>query len=182
MDIRKLKKIDTTYPLDNPYMRVRKDRYQFPTKIGEFYTLEGPDWVVVCAITLQKEMIFVRQYRHTILQEQLELPAGKMDKEKESPEQTARRELEEETGYTAKKLHYLGEYGTIAGRTNVKGHLFCAQTGEKRYQNLEETEEISVELVPLTTVMKWIQKNNISDRPSLCTILLTKEKHPEWFH
>ena len=79
--------------------------------------VEHPGAVAIVARTKADEVILVRQYRHATGEELLEIPAGTRE-EGESPIETARRELEEETGYTANKIHQLTAFYTAPGFTN----------------------------------------------------------------
>lgn len=181
MNVRDLKKIDTTYPLDNQWMRVRLDRFQLPTRIAEFYTLEGPPWVIICAVTPNKEIVFVKQYRNTTQKDGIELPAGKMDKKEETPEEAIRRELKEETGYELTELHHLSQVDSLAGRANIIGHLFSGKTGKRTIQELDDTEDIEVLHVSLTQALNWAHTGQLTNLPSLAALLLTKERFPAWF-
>ena len=69
--------------------------------------LEAPDWVDVVALTPQKKIIVVYQYRFGVARPTIEIPAGIIEIG-ETPEQAVKRELREETGYTAKSWEYLG--------------------------------------------------------------------------
>jgi len=64
------------------------------------YVLEYPDWISVFGLTLKREVVLVKLYRHGTGKTLLELPSGKVDEQDESPLETAKRELLEETGYT----------------------------------------------------------------------------------
>lgn len=173
--------IRSNYVLDNRWMKVREDIVSFPPTTAEFYTMEGPDWVIICAVTPEKEILFVEQYRVSIRKNHLELPAGKIDANGESPREAVEREFKEETGYELKELHFLGEVHTLAGRSNVKGHLFCGLTGEKGAQKLDENEELRVKRIPISHVFSLIQEGKPPCMPSLTAILLAKEKHPQLF-
>lgn len=172
----------TDYPLQNKWMQIRHDTVSLPTRIADYYTMEGPEWVNICAVTPQHEILFVNQYRVSLHREHLELPAGKMDKEDETPHDAVRREFSEETGHALAELHYLGPVNTIAGRSNVKGHLFCGRTqGVKGDQHLDDTEDIKVAAIPIAEVMRMIQAGEFTCLCSLATILLAKEKYPHLF-
>ena len=171
----------TKYVLDNKWMKVRNDTVQFPAHVSEYFTMEGPDWVMVCGVTPEKEILFVNQHRISIGMDHLELPAGKMDRGDESPLQTAAREFTEETGFGLTEIHHLGTFNTLAGRSNVKGHLFCALTGEKGAQHLDEDERVKIESIPISTVWRLIHENKVHCLPSLTTLLLSKEKYPQFF-
>jgi hypothetical protein len=65
--------------------------------------------VAVAAFTKDNKMVLTRQYRHPLRRLIYDLPAGGI-KDAETPEQAALRELEEETGYTAEKLEWIGRF------------------------------------------------------------------------
>ncbi len=69
--------------------------------------LETPDWINVVAITPERRIVVVRQYRFGVGAVRTEIPGGMVDAG-ETPEEAARRELLEETGYTAPRWTYLG--------------------------------------------------------------------------
>ena len=100
-DEKKWEVISSEYIIRRPWLTARKDSLRLPDgRINpEFYVLEYPDWVNVIAIDKQGRHVMVRQYRHGLGEMSTELCAGVME-EGETPEQAARRELAEETGYT----------------------------------------------------------------------------------
>lgn len=72
-----------------------------------FYRIVAPDWINVIPLTAEGQVLLIRQYRFGVEQFTLEIPGGMCD-EGERPEQAARRELREETGYEATELIELG--------------------------------------------------------------------------
>lgn len=80
-----------------------------------YYSLRLPDYVGLLALTEDQRVIAVRQYRPAIEEFTIELPAGIVDPG-ESPAETARRELLEETGYQADEVQVLGALSTDSGR------------------------------------------------------------------
>ena len=92
--------LESEYLFRRPWLTARRDKVRLPNgNINpEFYVLEYPDWVNVIAITDEGRFIIERQYRHGIGSAGWEIPAGVCEKG-ETPEQAARRELLEETGY-----------------------------------------------------------------------------------
>jgi ADP-ribose pyrophosphatase len=86
------------------------------------YSLNMPDYVSVLAITVEQQVVLVRQYRPAVERFTLELPSGHVDPG-ETPEQSARRELTEETGYHADKMELLGSLLTDTGRH--ENRLWC---------------------------------------------------------
>jgi len=129
---------------------LRIDRCEIPNgSIFEPYVIETGTWVNVIALTKNREIILVKQYRHGANQVMLEIPAGVMDAEDESPLQTAKRELMEETGYTSEKIIEVGKsYPNPATHNNLT-YSFLALDAEKvGQQHLDATEEIDVSLMP----------------------------------
>ena len=104
--------------------------------------------VSVIALTETKELLLVRQYRYPLGLETLEIPAGKLEPDEE-PIATAKRELEEETGYTCGSLEILGSHATEPGFTNVIIHQFLATDVKKLDVALIHDEEEFVELLKI---------------------------------
>jgi 8-oxo-dGTP pyrophosphatase MutT (NUDIX family) len=114
--------------------------------------LEARDWVNVVALTPEKRLVVVTQYRFGIREISLEIPAGLVDPG-ETPLQAAMRELDEETGYTAREWKSLGwSYGNPAFLNN-RAHTFLAldvrKTREPRPEDGEDmiTGEITLDEV-----------------------------------
>ncbi len=156
-------KISSKYLVRAPWATLRVDTCRMPdgTVIPDYYVLEYPDWVNVIALTEDNQVILVRQYRHAAGEEFLELPGGVIEKG-ESPEEGARRELLEETGYEFDKAEFLCElYANPATATN-KTHCFLATGGKKTSeQNLDRGEEILIELVSLADFKELVINNKL---------------------
>jgi ADP-ribose pyrophosphatase len=87
-----------------------------------YYSLRMSDYVSVIALTAEQQVVLVRQYRPAVECHTLELPSGHVDAD-ETPEQSARRELTEETGYYADSMELLGALLTDTGRH--ENRLWC---------------------------------------------------------
>ena len=109
---------------------------------GDYIIMDAPDWVIVIAEHNDK-FLMVKQWRHGEAGLSIEFPGGVIDKGEE-PEQAARRELEEETGYKAGKLTKLGTVNPNPALFSNHVHFYLAQelqaTGK---QNLDEDEFIN---------------------------------------
>src|SRR5688572_4529264 len=86
------------------YLNVWEDRVRLANgrEIDDFCVLESPDWAAVLCVTRDREIVLVRQYRHGIQGESLELPAGALEPS-EAPLDAARRELLEESGHVSER-------------------------------------------------------------------------------
>jgi len=91
-----------------------------------YYSIETSDYVSVLALTEEGQVLLVRQYRPAVEARTLELPSGHVDKG-ETPEEAARRELLEETGYQADRVEILGCTASDTGRLgNRTWHCFAS--------------------------------------------------------
>ena len=175
--------LDSKYILENKFMKIRQDRVQFSHGDSkDFFVLEGPAWVCIVAFTPQNEIIFTRQYRPTLRQTVLELPAGKLDAADPSPQSAALREFEEEVGYTLEKIEFLGKVSTIPGRANVDGYVYMGNLGIKQSQKLEDAEEsLVVERLTIPQIRDAIRNGELFSAPILAALALAHAVHPERF-
>lgn len=112
-----------------------------------YYSLELPDYSVIVAVTPEGEILFVRQYRPAVEQYTLELPSGHIDPG-ENPEEAARRELLEETGYKASIMEFLGCLMPDAGR--LSNRLWCYFTADVTLANPHPVLEAGIEVISYT--------------------------------
>jgi len=120
-------------------------------------------------------IVVERQYRHAARQFLWELPAGKLEAG-EDPVEGAKRELEEETGYRAKKWKPLVEYFASPGFLGESMKVFLAEGLVAGDAHPEEDEEIELRLVKLSEVLKMIDKGAILDGKTLTSVLLYARK------
>jgi ADP-ribose pyrophosphatase len=150
MTLKAWKILSSNYLLKRDSVAFRID--QCETRDGiifEPYIIECGTWVNVIALTKKREVLLIKQYRHGAGQVLLEIPAGVMDEQDASPEQAARRELLEETGYTSDRFIEVGRVYPNPATHNNRIYSFLALDVESvAQQNLDETEEIEVSVVP----------------------------------
>ena len=130
--------------------------------VRDILAIDFPDWALVLAITRQKEVVMVNQYRHGIERVCLELPGGLIDPEDSSPELAAGRELLEETGYQSSELTRLGECYPQPAVLSNRCFFFLAENAEKVQEpQMDEGEDIEIKKVPLKQIPAMIEKKEI---------------------
>ena len=122
-----------------------------------------------------KKIILVKQYRfpHGYV---LEIPAGTLEK-REKPIKCAFRELEEETGYRAKKMTPLITYYPSIGYNTEAIHCFVA-SGLKKIADLklDDDEVLSVVKMDLRKLLGMIKSGKIQDSKTICAVLIYAAK------
>lgn len=157
--------------------RVRHDKLIEPGgKHSERDVIRHDGSVVILALDNSKNkrdpwVVIERQYRHAANQFLWELPAGKLEPG-EDPVAGAQRELEEETGYRAKKWKPLVEYYASPGFLGESMKVFLAEGLLAGEAHPEEDEQIELRLVKLSEVVKMIEKGAILDGKTLTSVLL----------
>lgn len=163
-DKRKWKTLDSEIIVSRPpWLTVRHDKVQLPDgRINpEFYVLEYPDWVNVIAITEDGHFVMELQYRYGIGRTCFEICAGVMEKG-ETPEEAARRELLEETGYVGGRWTHLMTISGNASTTNNVTHCFVAQGVRlEGHRHLDSTEDLDVVLMTKDEVYRLLLEDKV---------------------
>jgi ADP-ribose pyrophosphatase len=126
--------------------------------------IKHPGAVAVIPITDDGKIVLVEQYRKALERTIVEIPAGKLERG-EDPKDSARRELEEETGYVCEKLEWLISFYTSPGFADEIIHLYLA-TGLTKKVNpagLDEDEFINLLEVSLDDAKQYIKEQKIYD-------------------
>lgn len=129
--------------------------------------------VGVIAVTPERDVFMVTQYRIAADENVLEIPAGKLEKDEE-PYSAAMRELEEETGYKAEELIPLGTYYATPGYCKEKLTLYLANKLEFKGQHPDPGEFLRVSKMPLDTLYSMVMNNEIRDCKTAIAILKAK--------
>lgn len=126
-----------------------------------FSIIEAVDWVNVIALTRDDQVVLIRQYRVGIDTVCLEIPGGMVDPG-EDPETAAKRELTEETGYTAPRWHHLAKLAPNPALFTNHLHSYLALDAERTHeQKLEGSEVVSVHTMPLENVSRILRRGDI---------------------
>ena len=155
-------------------LKVRQDQVLLPNGARTSReVVEHPGAVAVVPVDADGRILLVRQYRYPINQVILEIPAGKLDPG-ETPEECARRELAEETGYSAGSLKKLSAIFTTPGFSNEVIHLYLAEKLTPTDQKPDEDEFIAAELYSREEVRRMLADGTICDAKSMLGLLLAE--------
>ena len=159
--------------LDSEYVKVDKDDVLLPhgRKIKDFYKVTIKDCAAIVALTPSNQIILKKEYRHCYGQDLIEIPAGVLE-DGENPLETAKRELQEETGYRSEKWTYLGKTVESSAKLTNYMYIYLAEDCEKvSSQKLDYGEDIEVIEVGLNEAIEMIMKNEIICSSSIGAIL-----------
>jgi ADP-ribose pyrophosphatase len=157
-------KLDTTPLGDFKVFSLRKESKRSPRtgRTHEFYILDSVDWVNVVALTPDRQIVLVEQFRHGSETVELEIPGGIMDKPDESPVETAIRELREETGYEGDNARIIGEVLSNAAIQSNRCHTVLIENCRLVHPvEFDHGEDIITKLVPADTIPELIAAGKI---------------------
>jgi len=146
----------------NLHPRLRIDKCELSNgKFLDATVFEFGSWANVFAITKNNEVVLIRQYRHGVREVLWEIPGGAVD-EGEDPMEGVKRELLEETGYTAPDFVQIGKLYPNPAIQGNSMYYFLAMNSEKvDGQSLDWGEEIDVKLVPLDELIEMARRGKL---------------------
>lgn len=161
---------------EGPLFRVYREEVREPgNKTSNRDIIRHNGSVVILAVVDSSKrdplIVMERQYRHAAGQYLWEVPAGKMD-EGEERLAAAKRELKEETGYSARKWTKLVRYFASPGFLGEWMQVFLAEGLIAGEATPEEDELLEVVLVPLSEVLRMIDEGKILDGKTLVSVML----------
>lgn len=122
------------------------------------------------------DVLLIRQYRYAANGYLYEIPAGRLDPG-ESPEECAKRELREETGYSANQIQLLTTIYTTPGFTDETIHIFMVAGLTVGVANLEPDEFVELQSIPLSRAIAMVRSGEIMDAKTAMGLLLTHISH-----
>ncbi|WNZ28730.1 MAG: NUDIX hydrolase [Candidatus Bathyarchaeota archaeon] len=175
--MKKWKTVNTKTLCSSDFLSVTEDTVILPNgKQIDYNTIKLHDFVSVIPI-IENSIVMIEILRYPRNCTSLEIPSGHIEKN-ETPQESATRELLEETGYTAGQLTPLGSFHPLS-RSLQTAHLFLATKLTKGTQQLEETEQINLKHVPLQEIPTLLNTGKIVHAPTIIglqRLLLMKQK------
>lgn len=155
-----------------PLLHVYHDRVILPDghETGRDY-IRHIGAVCVIPVTDDNRAVVERQFRYPAGMVITEIPAGKLDSADEDRLSAAKRELLEETGYTADEWISLGEFYPAAAYSSERISMYIARALHEGERRLDEGEFLNVELVPLDKLVEQVMNGEIPDLKTQAAIL-----------
>jgi len=164
---------------DGRIVHLRVDEVRTPKGLETLREIvEHGGAVAIVAIDDDDRVLLIRQYRHAVEGVMTEIPAGTLEPD-EDPAAAAARELIEETGYSAARIERIGGVYPSPGFCTEYIHLYAARDLTPGPSRPEEDEDIEVETVPWTEVMRRVRTGEIQDAKSLVALLLIAASRAE---
>jgi 8-oxo-dGDP phosphatase len=141
--------------------------------VKPYYVLDYPNWVNIVAITPNRHVVMIRQYRHGLGGTDFGLPAGHMDPTDTDPLAAAARELMEETGYSSTDLRLVASLSPNTATHSNRVHVVLALAAVKiAAQALDPSETIEVELVPFNAIVQRALSGEIHQSMHIAALLM----------
>lgn len=133
--------------------------------------IRHPGASAIVPLLKENTLLMIKQYRHAVGEFIWEIPAGTLDID-EAPIQCARRELVEETGYSADSWQDLGAIYPLPGYSDERIHLFLASDLTPARQHLDVDEVLEVHEVDFAKAIEMILKGEIRDAKTIAALLI----------
>jgi ADP-ribose pyrophosphatase len=165
--------IETTISSENTYqgfLKIVKDIVTLPNDHqGSREYINHPGAVMIIPILKENQCLLEYQYRHPLKKIIVEFPAGKID-QGEAPLDAAKRELLEETGFTADIWHDLGKMAPVAAYSTEYIQIYIAENLSYQQQMLDEDEHLQTFTYPIESLKTAIHQGDIIDGKTIIGI------------
>lgn len=166
--------LSSTRVFEGRVINLRVDVLKMGGRVVRREIVEHRGAVAAIALTPRGELVLVKQYRHAVGEELLEIPAGTLEPG-ETPEGCVVRELKEETGFDVESIEHVCSMYLAPGYSTEALHLFLVRVRGAKERSPDEDEDIEVVLVPFEEAVKMVTNRRISDAKSIAGILMAHE-------
>ena len=169
------KQLRYEYKYKGKIVNMRVDDILLPDgKNAKREVIEHPGGVCVAALTDDKKILLVKQFRYPYGEIIYEIPAGKRDRQNEEPLECGKRELREETGATAERYFSLGELYPTPGYCGEIIWMFGATGLSFGNTDPDEDEFITFEAIEIEKLVNMILSGEIKDAKTQAAVLKLK--------
>ncbi|APC83713.1 NUDIX hydrolase [Clostridium botulinum] len=154
-------------------INVVKQKVKLPNGKESFREIvKHPGAVAILAYKDKDTVLLIKQFRKAIDKDIFEIPAGKIEKEEEI-ESSALRELEEETGYKAKNMEYLGKIVTSPGFSDEYIYIYKALNLYKGKEGMEDEDEfIDLMEISIDKLKEYIKNGEVIDGKTISAVMM----------
>lgn len=169
------KQLTSTYVFEGRIMKARVDTVELPNgKTAKREVCEHVGGVGILPIDEQGNVYLVRQFRYPYGKVLLEIPAGKMEADETDPLACGKRELREETGFTAEEMIDLGEVYPSPGFLTEVLHLYAAKGLHSGQTDPDEDEFVETVCMPMEELCAKIAQGEIQDGKTIAAVCKAK--------
>ncbi len=161
--------------IDLGEVKIHRDKIVSKTGFrADHLRLSLHDFTIIVPVLDRDRLVFIWNYRHPIQGWELELPAGLVD-DGESPATGARRELKEETGYSARSWKRLGWLHTLPGISPQRAHVFLASGLRRGSVKREPYEQMKVRVLSAAEAYRLLESGRIVHSPTVSALGLARK-------
>lgn len=167
--------ISSSTVYDGKLLHVLRDEVRLPDGGSSHREwIRHPGAAAVVPLYADGSTVLIRQFRYGPRREFLEVPAGKLDRPDEPPEQLAARELEEEVGLKAETFTRLGETYPCIGYSDEVIHLYLAEGLRDGTAGSDDDEFVEPVRMPLAEAVAMARRGEILDAKSTVALILAQ--------
>lgn len=156
-------KVEGKLAFDGNFLKVQADTVQLPDgKISSREYIRHPGAVVILPLFDDDSVLLERQFRYPLNHVFIEFPAGKIDPNEDSLA-TAKRELHEETGYTASDWRFVCTIHNAIAYSDEYLDIFVARGLRSGISKLDDGEFLEIFRAPMSDVLAWVREGKITD-------------------
>ncbi len=166
--------LNRTILVDEKFLRVYRDRVQLPNgQIRDYYLTKKSDIVVIVAITPESQVVMLSEYKYGAGQYLTVLPAGHIEAN-ETPENAARRELAEETGFTGKHYEHLGTlFESPVQDTHKVEVVLVTNAKQTATATIEESEDLQTTILTREDLKTKVLQGHVQSCSTLGALALS---------